>query len=272
MRRLFTSGRSILGRKAAPEAAPVTPEPVPEPVPVPVPVPALFQHIQKTAGTTIVEIASQRYGSNMTSHGDHVGKPPGEFVDVPFVSGHFGFDFARQLMADRYSFTFLRDPVKRVLSMYYYCRRQEPDASPMYRIAQELDLESFLRSALDSPLVKSRIWNNQVWQLAHGWANLDNRQIDDFEPSRLLDMAKDNLQAFSHVGFTEDFETDRNIILESLGLQKPQENVIANAREQTSETELSPAERELLEKVTSLDQALYQYAWNIRKTADRGAP
>lgn len=264
MCRLLKVGRLILWRKAAPEAGPVTPESVP--------VPALFQHIQKTAGTTIVEIASQLYGSNMTSHGDHVGKPPEEFAGIPFVSGHFGFDFARQLMADRYSFTFLRDPVKRVLSMYHYCRRQEPDASPMYRIAQELDLENFLRTALDSPLVKSRIWNNQVWQLAHGWANLDNRQIDDFEPSRLLDMAKENLQSFSHIGFTEDFETDRDIILDGLGLQKPQEKVIANASMQTPETGLSPAEMELLEQLTTLDQALYQHAWNSCKTADSAAP
>jgi hypothetical protein len=234
-------------------------------------VPALFQHIQKTAGTTIVEIASQYYGSNMTSHGDHVGKPPGEFVGVPFVSGHFGFDFTRQLMSERYSFTFLRDPVKRVLSMYHFCRRQKPGASPMYRIAQELDLENFLRSAFDSPVVKSRIWNNQVWQLAHGWANLDKRQIDDFEPYRLLEMAQENLTAFSHVGFTEDFEVDRDIILDGLGLQRPQKKVIANARKQTSETRLSSTEMELLEQLTALDRALYNYAWKLRKVTDRAA-
>ena len=250
MRRLLKAGRLMLRRKAPPESGLV---------------PALFLHIQKTAGTTIVEIASQYYGQNMTSHGDHVEKPPGEFVNVPFVSGHFGFDFARQLMHDRYCFTFLRDPVQRVVSMYHFCRRQKPDASPMYRIAQELDLEGFLQAGFDSPIVKSRIWNNQVWQLAHGWANRDKRQIDDFEPSRLLEMAQEHLTAFSHVGFTEDFETDRDIILDGLGLPKPQKKVIANARKRSSEAGFSATEMELLEQLTALDRALYDHAWSMRK-------
>ena len=256
MRRLLKAGRRILRRKAMPGTGLI---------------PALFQHIQKTAGTTIVEIASQYYGSNMTSHGDHVGKPPEELMGVPFVSGHFGFDFARQLMPERYSFTFLRDPIARVLSMYHFCRRQKPDASPMYRIGRRPGLPRRLPPASDSPVVQSRIWNNQVWQLAHGWANLDKRQIDDFEPSRLLEMAQENLTAFSHVGFTEDFETDRDIILDGLGLQRPEKKIIANARKQPSEAGLSSTEMELLEQLTALDQVLYNHAWKMYKVAARAA-
>jgi len=82
----------------------------------------LFLHIQKTAGTSIVDWVRPFYGSeNFVSHGDYLngrtddelekivnarGKAPRDFKDFPFVSGHFGFDFARQIMDKRFSFTF----------------------------------------------------------------------------------------------------------------------------------------------------------------------
>ena len=42
--------------------------------------------------------------------GDYAAKKPEELHLLPFVFGHFGFDFAQQFMGDRYCFTFLRDP------------------------------------------------------------------------------------------------------------------------------------------------------------------
>jgi hypothetical protein len=57
-------------------------------------------------------MARRYYGiGNLISHCDFVGHAPQEFAHVPFVSGHFGYDFARVLMPDRYSFTFLRPSI-----------------------------------------------------------------------------------------------------------------------------------------------------------------
>ena len=93
--------------------------------------PALFLHIQKTAGSPIVRLARLSLSSDeVMSHGDYLngrtddeletivnarGKAPSDFKDFPFVSGHFGFDFARQIMDERFSLTFLRNPIERVL-------------------------------------------------------------------------------------------------------------------------------------------------------------
>jgi hypothetical protein len=83
--------------------------------------PAIFLHIQKTAGTSIVDLARRHYGNeNMTSHGDHLEgfkqfplkdkffeteRILSKYEATPFISGHFGYDFSKPFMNVRYSFT-----------------------------------------------------------------------------------------------------------------------------------------------------------------------
>jgi hypothetical protein len=84
---------------------------------------AVFLHIQKTAGTSVQEMARQAYGNdNVISHGDYERLGLEECKSIPFVSGHFGFAFAEALMPGRYSFTFLRNPFDRLVSLYRFCR------------------------------------------------------------------------------------------------------------------------------------------------------
>lgn len=221
---------------------------------------ALFLHIQKTAGTSIIHLACRYYGASMTSHGDYVGKPPEAFQDVRFVSGHFGYEFARRLMHDRYAFVFLRDPKKRILSMYSFLRSQKEDLFPMYRLAKELDLPAFLKAGFTHPMVKGHLWNNQVWQLACGWANPGKKKVGDFRPRELLSLAKAHLDEFDHVGFTETFEQDRDIILRALGLPTPWKKVRVNVSPKPR-IEISSEVEALLDGLTELDRRLYAYAW-----------
>jgi len=67
--------------------------------------PALFLHIQKTAGTSIVEYA-KRYYPSIISHADFLNHKPEEFSEVQFISGHFGYEFTKYHMPNRYSFVF----------------------------------------------------------------------------------------------------------------------------------------------------------------------
>jgi hypothetical protein len=231
---------------------------------------ALFLHIQKTAGTSVIHLARQYYGSNLTSHGDCWNGRPQDFQDVGFVSGHIGYQFAKPLMHDRFSFTFLRDPVERILSMYYFCRDRNPDEFEIYRKANELDLTSFLEAALWDPCIRKNVWNNQVWQLAHGYAHQDNRTIGDFEASELLGLAKQHLLEFSFVGFTETFDTDASTILKHLSIPEPSRIPRLNdlpARPHSEE--LSPAVLNLLAELTVMDNQLYLFAEAIRRDPGR---
>lgn len=229
--------------------------------PLPGTVSALFLHLQKTAGTSIIHLAREHYGDSIVSHGDCWGKSPDQLHQIRFISGHIGYDFARSLMQGRYTFTFLRDPAERILSMYYFCRTRDPEEFAIYKKAQELTFSEFLEAGLHDPLVRKNIWNNQVWQLAHGYAHLDSRSIDDFGENDLLRLAKVHLAEFSHVGFTETFAADVVPILEALGF--PRAKNMPKLNETPGRPEVSaqpPAVRDLLHRLTELDRELYLYA------------
>ena len=228
-------------------------------------IPALFLHIQKTAGTSILEHVRPFYGDSMTSHGDCWGRQPKNLDDIQFISGHIGYDYAKHLIPSRYSFTFLRNPAERVLSMYYFCAKQNPDEFDIYKQANQHKLESFLLKGFDSPLIKKNIWNSQVWQLAHGYAHLDNRTIDDFKENELLELAVNHIENFSFIGFTEHFNHDHSKILEALGLPKPTVSIIANtAPNRPKFADLPNTTKNILSDLTELDQQLYDIALSRR--------
>jgi len=223
-------------------------------------------HTQKTAGTTLVTLARARYGQDLISHGDYLDRSKGEIQDISFVSGHFGFDFAHTFMRNRYSFTFLRNPIDRVISFYYFCRSCDPKEYPVYALSHEVSLESFLRAGIDDPLVRVYIWNQQTWQLACGSANPHEYSLNDFSEETLLRRAISNLAHFSDIGFTETFEKDLPTICTTLSLPIPNERVVENRTNRPSQNMLSQTERKLAQQLTCLDDELYRAAWAQRRS------
>ncbi len=224
-------------------------------------VPALFLHIQKTAGTTLVNHARQFYGASIASHGDYWGKDPKQLRDIAFVSGHMGYQYARQLMSGRFTFTFLRNPGERIISMYYFCKSRDPREFEIFRKAHEMSFTEFLKAALSDPCVRMHIWNNQVWQLAHGYTHLDDRTVYDFNETELLLLSKEHLAQFSYVGFTETFDTDSIAILKALRLPRPRPLPKQNISPERPKMETLPSDiRETLDELTHLDRRLYDYA------------
>ncbi len=196
------------------------------------------------------------------SHGDYLGKTQEQLRHIGFISGHLGYHFASPLMGVRFTFTFLRDPAERILSMYYYSRSRDPGEYEINKMAHEMDLLEFLQAGLTVPCVRWLIWNNQVWQLAHGYTHLDDRRVDDFTEAELLGLAKEHLKKFSYMGFTETFVTDMKIVLKSLGIPKPRKLPIVNAIPDRPKLEdQSLMVKDMLDKLTELDRELYEYAW-----------
>ena len=231
--------------------------------------PAVFLHIQKTAGTSIIQTVSQYYGSDLVSHGDYAGKTPEDLRDIAFISGHFGYDFARPFLGSRVSFTFLREPCERILSLYYFCRTRDPDEFPIYGKASELDLEGFLKAGFTDLMVRKYIWNNQVWQLSHGYANPKRQQLADFSEDELLELAIDHLDSFTHVGLTETFDADRAIIFAHLGLPLPAGPLVVNKTEQRPGVgDISTGELDLLRELTRLDRVLYEALRSRRRNLE----
>jgi hypothetical protein len=232
------------------------------------PAPALFLHIQKTAGTALVDSLRPYYGASMITHGDFIGREAEEFRDVLFVSGHFGHAYAKVLMPSRYSFTFLRDPVERVLSFYHFCRAQDSSEFSTYTRAKQLDLAEFVGAVGEDALIRKNICNNQAWQLAHGYflrrgyAAPDELEVGDMAPGDVLALATLHLGEFSHVGFAETFAADRRAIMHALRLP-PAPATMASVNStpgRPRRDELPRRTLDLIREITGLDQALYDFA------------
>jgi len=160
---------------------------------------------------------------------------------------------------------FLRDPIERVLSYYYFCKSRDPKEFEIYALTQRVSLNEFLQMGLDAPAVKACIWNNQAWQLTHGYGNSDQRTILCFEPEEILDLATQHLDDFSHIGFAETFEDDRDMILAALGIAPPKDKIVSNANPgRPTSKDLPRSTMNLLEELTHLDRALYKEAWSRR--------
>lgn len=235
-------------------------------------IPAVFMHTQKTAGTSLITLARRYYKEDMISHGDYLKHTPESLSRIGFVSGHFGYAYARPLMQSRYSFTFLRDPAERLLSFYYFCRKSDPTEYPVYRMAQELKLEDFLAAGLESPEIRPYLWNQQAWALACGWGNPGRLKSHEIPEERILADALAHLEEFSHIGFTETFDEDMATIFRALRLPAPDGEWIRNANAGRPRLpEVSDAARRLIGQLTQLDDILYRHAWATRISRTRQA-
>jgi hypothetical protein len=227
--------------------------------------PAIFLHIQKTAGTTIIEAVRRHYRNDIVSHGDYLNCDAASLKKTAFISGHFGFEYSRQFMEGRYSFTFLRDPVERILSLYYFSRTRDPAEYPIYRAAHEMDLAEYLRAGFDREDIKAYVWNQQAWQLACGWNDPRQRRITDFTDEQILDRAKTHLREFHYIGLAETFAADSKAILADLNVPTPASLVPANVTPQRPHrNDLPAATIRLAEQLTCLDVALHEHAKDLR--------
>ncbi|MEP5567762.1 MAG: sulfotransferase family 2 domain-containing protein [Halioglobus sp.] len=239
--------------------------PVPEPVKLERPV--LFLHIAKTAGTSIVHFFQQRLPPDLIcSHGDFLNFPKERALferklrRYQFASGHFGYSDIAFLVKKSYSFTFLRDPVDRVLSLYKFCMHADMQKQfAVARAAKTLGLEAFLNSTL--PEVCEMLDNQQTWQLARMYWRDDRLALNDLNEEELLAMATSHLREFDHVGLTESFDSDFRHILSDLDIdqQVPVTRQFKTA-EPLSKHQLSDATLAVLQDRLGLDYALLAHA------------
>jgi hypothetical protein len=126
-------------------------------------------HIRKTAGTSFRRELSEAFGDALLlDYGDEIGSDRllsrlkriktslsahynrNRIVDrYKIVHGHFYGTKYKSLPGRKYYVTFLRDPVERVISNYFYIKsnpsRSHPDAISIHR--RNLSLEEYVESA-----------------------------------------------------------------------------------------------------------------------------
>lgn len=219
----------------------------------------LFLHIPKTAGTTFYDCLKKIYGKRriVEFHGipkntiddfrTNIYNP--RMSDISCIKGHMYFGLHQYLNEPSRYITFMRNPVKRVISLYRYLRQSKHHKQ--HALAANKSLAEFT--------VACTLHNNGQTRFLAGGKLLDSPEI-------LLDRAKENLKYhFSVIGLTERFD-------ESLVLFKQSLNWAAYptyTRENISgkrESNIVDAETlSLIEQHNAVDILLYQYAETLFK-------
>jgi Sulfotransferase family len=218
----------------------------------------IFLHIPKTGGSTIYKILEQEYSRAKTLRLEdpEIARfktlPAAERERYRLIQGHLYFGLHRFIPRASTYVTFLRRPVERVLSFYYYARSTPDHYLYSQLVSERLDLKTMLARELTSELC-----NGQTRQLAG----------DEWEdPERVitraaLERAQANLTHFRVVGLLEEFDASLLLLRRAFGWRFPfyvKENVTKE-----KETFLDAETRGLIEEANRLDLELYEYARNL---------
>lgn len=176
--------------------------------------PVIFVHIPKTGGTTLHTILRKAYRDGFfdNNRAQRLGEPDFKTMSseakekVQLVKGHVQFGFHRFALdpdSVRY-FTFLRDPVDRVESLYRHIVRVE--MHPLHAEVAEMDLREFALGNLSKDVDNGQVRFLCGGRIAHGEVDRDH-----------LDRAKQNIEdRFVFVGQMDRFDDSVVKLAESL--------------------------------------------------------
>lgn len=247
--------------------------------------PVVFLHIARCGGSTLNNLMDlhisnaqilranllHREGDCVEGIAGHSGAPVSYKKDLgryKFVSGHNNLDDLLAIFPTAAYITTLRDPVKRVVSLYNYWRSHKPAFIKQNglrgpALARSMTLEAFIE--LDEPVVRYAVQNGMTRQLFRGLTS-------EFEGSEedLAAQGVARIDRFAFVGLTDMFDLSVWLLCETLGWAYPVEFEDANRYEQNlgnkvlfesvDRTPPSPALQARIRELNSIDAVLYQYA------------
>ena len=174
-------------------------------------------HIEKTGGTSITEMLSKYFSEDEIcperyNHFRHWRKE--DLLKYKFFSAHADIENINAIPDPKTCLLILRNPVDRALSFYEFLRyhdSQVQHSDPRIKVAQSLDVEQFFQEAPQAVL--ECFSNYMTAQLSTGRWPIGRKA---------LKLAISNLDAFAHVGISEDLPGFFVRVFGELGLQSPQ--------------------------------------------------
>ena len=221
-----------------------------------------FMHIPKTAGTSLIAVLDQRYAVDEICPLDrgtqekYLSLPEADRERYKFIRGHFPYSLVRELKRPR-TLTFLRDPVKRTLSAIKHHRRLEEDGISFFKEFCLADMT--IEEIIDHPVVGPFVCNKAVQYLN----DITSRQSWD-KQSINLSQAKERLETFDFIGFTERFEDSLLLLSNTFCLHPIKSYQVLQAAPEVEKREPTP--QHVLERLIEMNQdeiVLYQYGLSI---------
>lgn len=223
---------------------------------------AIFLHIPKTAGTTLLNILDRQYapetihsfgGDAHASVAQFKAMDPASRTHIRLLRGHMAFGLHECLPGPSIYFTVLRDPVARVISYYRYILRTPPHYLYEEVTQKKMSLEDLLESGL--PLMMN---DGQVRLISGVWGEPGFGEVTP----EMLERAKKNMcDAFVVTGLMEQFDRTLCLLKEVLAWKQPITNRRLNVSPQGDQkSPLSPHTIELVQRINRQDLALYRFA------------
>jgi tRNA (mo5U34)-methyltransferase len=227
----------------------------------------IFNHVPKTGGISLLSVCKQNLASSEIS--PHLTEdrartaPAGRFDRYRLIAGHFSIPSQGRLAAGRYSMTMLREPIRRICSLYSYWR-DFPEYTEMTGIAKRFPFPDFVRYLVDSPTV---VHDSCTFHFA-GVSGVSGYTGDEVS---LLAAAKQNLSAFDFIGITEDMGRSVRLLCADLGWPEPASLPCENRS--GSEKLFESIDREtmaILVDRNRLDNQLYDYGAQLLRDRSQG--
>jgi hypothetical protein len=219
-----------------------------------------FLHIQKTGGISLLHFLGSRFEEWRTlwvfSPRELERYHANELEHFDLVCGHFSYCNVFPLRARRTLCTFLRHPVDRVLSCYWYFRTYRGPMRDIITAGVAAAREKSLREFLEDrhPEVRCHVANHQTYTLADDWTR----------PGKVadaLEAATRHLDDFACVGLTERMEESLDLLCRELGWKRDHSLPRLNQTPyRQSAEDIRPAERDRILELNALDLALYEHA------------
>ena len=222
----------------------------------------IFLHIPKTAGSTLNTIVERQYKSVEIYSIDskRVIQSMEEFKQLPaqplekikLLKGHMYFGLHEYLPTPSTYITILREPIDRIISTYYYIKRQKNHKH--YELAnQAKDLKDFIFKYRGKQL------NNGQTRLLAGMNSLEVEFGNC--SNEMLEVAKNNLRKyFAVVGTTARFNEALILLKQKLGWHLPLYASKNVTNKRPKKEQISQDTLDAIVELNQLDIELYRYA------------
>ncbi len=217
----------------------------------------IFLHIPKTGGFTFDWVVKRQYRSDDIFHiktDDEKSTSVQDFLrlsetrknGIRLLMGHMPWGLDTHLRQPSLYITFLRDPVERIISHYYFVLRNPRHYMYDQVIRHKMTLDDYLTNAPSVEMV-----NGQTKVLAGD---------ETLPPFEALERAKENLRERSVFGLTERFDESLLMMKKQLGWNYVYYSKRNVTRDRPSRSAIAPETIARIMQMNELDIQLYEYA------------
>lgn len=237
----------------------------------------VFYHIPKTGGTTLQVWADQFFDvreicprtffkpSALSTQKLNLEQKK-NIQRYRFIRDHFFMDITSQVRGKVRAFTMLRNPMRRVLSQFYYYRKYSDEdihlnlkkgimsesRAQAIRQLREISLQNFLKQG--SEVLRPDFYNTQALMMAH----LPASDAQMLQPKKIVERAWLHLRRLDAFGLLELFEPSMQLFCFTFGWRYPQS--VCPLNQGVYSDQLSEESEALLNPWIDLDKQLYLIA------------